>query len=141
MALTQTQREEVENLIGKLPCVEHGVDLVKAINALEEAKSEMVGYRESLQAFSKMAERLSIVVVGDEELNIPGLGKRIESEERSRQALAREVRERWQREDKREQNSRVNHAKLAGFIIGVVLVLNILLRVAVHFLPAIGINP
>ena len=145
MALTQAQRDEVVDLINKLPCIEHGAELTRAIDALEESKSEMVGYREAVQTLIKVSERLSIVVVGDEEFNIPGLGQRLQNEERARLALAEEVHKRWQKEDARVQSGNVSKAKLIGFIFGSITMLQIILRVVEHFIarymPSVGAGP
>lgn len=141
MALTPTQHEEVQAMIKALPCREHEGDLTNAIGALEQAQAEMVGYRAAVETLTKVAERLSLVVVGDAELRIPGVGKRLEEEARERRILQERVELRWDKDDKRITADKIRMAKTIGFILGAAAVLNILLRVAAHILTVLGIAP
>jgi hypothetical protein len=126
MALTQAEKDEIQRMLDGLPCNEHG-------RLSEEMRSELIGYRETMQTLAKAMERLSLVVVGDDELKIVGLGQRVQQVEGAQNKLREDVERRWQRDD-------IQRTKIVFFVIGAAAVMNAAFRLVAWVAGLLGLG-
>lgn len=91
-------------------------------DAVEIVRSDQEIHRQTLESLAKAVERLSLVVVGDEELKFVGLGQRMGQVEGRMEKLE-------QKATDSGNEFKVTKAKVVWFAIGAAAALNLVLRI------------
>jgi len=121
MAFTSGEKEEIRQLVD---------DHVAPVGqAAETLRSDQQIQRETLETLAKAIERLSLVVVGDEELKIVGHGQKIELVDRRVGNVERQVGDIEKKIERRDLRETVEKTRIVWFIIGAAVAINIIFKI------------
>lgn len=114
MGFTAAEKDEVRQMIDDyLEPVGKQVESLTVDSQLQ---------RETMETLAKALERLSLVVVGDDELKIVGHATKIDVLEKHAAELDKSL-------DKKEVKTMIENTKIVWFVIGAALVINVIFRI------------
>lgn len=97
--------------------------------AVETLRSDQQLQRETTETLAKALERLSLVVVGDEELKIVGHGQKIEMVDRRAGDVEHHVGELERKIDKKDVRETVEKTRVIWFVIGAAIAINVIFKI------------